>query len=293
MCIGLGISAIVSCSSRADIDIIATRIAPTNTPAIVQDSIPTPSVIPPTAASEVCLETEGKLEQTLYPSAVLQTEIPIHIYLPPCYESMGEHYPVLYALHGYPFDETHWQDLEVIQDLEEGLARGFWEPFIVVMPFLPEQLNVNTDGGPGSYEQELISGVMPFIEGNYRTKNDFTSRALAGVSRGGIWALEIGLRHGDLFGTMIVLSPALHVNRPRLDYDPFQLIKSSTVIPKHIFLSVGEDEGDFRAKTEEFVLELEANGIEHTFLLGAGIHADPTWIEIMPDVIRFITDTWH
>lgn len=282
-----------SCSGRGDVVMVPTPIRPTQT----QTQLPRPTAtlipVPSPTATEVCFEHEGLLERTEYSSYLLDVEIPIQIYLPPCYSVRTQDYPVLYALHGYPLDETHWENLGIRQVFEDGFNQGAWGPFIIVMPFMPENLNVHSDGGPGSYEEEFISGVIPFVESQYRVEKSASGRVLAGVSRGGIWALEIGLRNGELFDTLLVLSPALHVNRPRPAYDPFQLILSDSHFPPYIFLSVGEDEGQFRLKTEEFNRELDKNGIEHTFLLTTGAHVDATWIGIMPEVLGFATETWN
>jgi enterochelin esterase-like enzyme len=291
----LGCAFLASCSGRGDVAVVLTPVRSTQTqielPNPTATKIPTP--IPSPTATEVCFETEGQLVRSEYSSYLMDVEIPIQIYLPPCYAVRLQDYPVLYVLHGYPLDETHWENLGVMAVFEEGFAQGAWGPFVIVMPFLPEDLNVHSDGGPGSYEEEFISGVIPFVESQYRVKRSASGRALAGVSRGGIWALEIGLRNGNMFHAMAVLSPALHVNRPRAAYDPFQLILSDAPFPEHIFLSVGEEEGQFRLKTEEFNRELVEYGIEHTFLLTTGAHVDSTWIGIMPEVLQFITESWR
>jgi enterochelin esterase-like enzyme len=151
---------------------------------------------------------------------------------------------------------------------------------------------VNTDGGVGSYEQEFMDGLVSFVESNYQVEREAGSTAIAGVSRGGVWSLEIGLHNADRIGIIAALSPALHVNNPRPAYDPFSLIADPAVRPGRLFVSIGRDEDGFYQKTVEFVHLLEQTGVEHTYLETAGAHENSTWIGIMGDLIDFITATW-
>ena len=232
------------------------------------------------------------MEEEAYPGVVVEGELPILIYLPPCYDEGSDPYSVLYALHGYPLDENHWNELGIVDVVEEGSVVGSWEPFIIVMPRIPNPLNTRSDGGPGSYEQEVLEGLIPYVEKTYRVIGTKGHRALAGVSRGGVWALEIGFRNSDVFDTVAALSPALHVNNPRPSYDPFILVRSVENLPTNIFLSAAEDEGGFRTKTEELVVLMQELGVPHTYLLSPGLHEDATWMAIMEDLVRFITMSW-
>jgi enterochelin esterase-like enzyme len=190
-------------------------------------------------------------------------------------------------------DELHWESLGVIEVAEEGFENGIWDPFLIIMPRIPDPLNTHSDGGPGSYEEELRLGLIPAIEKDYRVLATGHDRAIAGVSRGGVWALEIGFRNADIFNTVAALSPALHVNNPRPAYNPFNLIQNVEELPENIFLSAAKDEGGFRTKTEELSSRMQALGINHTYLLTDGIHEDATWIAIMEDLVKFVTASWE
>lgn len=258
------------------------------TPTPKPTSVSTATAIP----SFHCDKTSGELELTAYSGLVSGDEIQVTVYLPPCYVETTERYPVVYALHGYPLDVTHWQTLGVIEVVENGIENESWGPFIIVMPRMPDFLNVQSDGGPGSLEQELIEGLRPFIDRSYRTMDGAAFNAIAGISRGAVWALEIGLRNGDQFGTVAAISPALHVNRPRIAYDPFRLVVEEGNFPDRIFVSVGDSEAGFRQKTEEFIQILKQNNFDFTFLLTTGEHVNATFAAVMPDVIEFIAATW-
>jgi enterochelin esterase-like enzyme len=277
------------------------EVIPSNTPVLSptlrQTVKPEPTstltVTPSPSSEPKCDALTGHIEETSYRGVLVEGDVPVRVYLPPCYETEGQRYSVLYVLHGYPLDEKHWEDLGIIQIVEEGFREGNWKPFLIVMPRIPDPVNTKSDGGPGSYEEEMLSGLVPYVEGNFRTIGSKSNHAIAGVSRGGVWALEIGLRNADWFDTVAALSPALHVNQPRPAYDPFNLIRSETELPGHIFLSAAESEGGFRTKTEELSQIMEALGIQHTYLLTPGVHEDATWKDIMQDLILFITSAWE
>ncbi len=50
-----------------------------------------------------------------------------------------------------------------------------------------------------SFEAELKQSVIPFVEKNYRSKTDSKSRALAGLSMGGLQTLYAGIYNPGLF----------------------------------------------------------------------------------------------
>ncbi len=240
----------------------------------------------------MCTDISGHTEEIAYSGYVVEEDIPVRVYLPPCYGVTEDLYPVLYLLHGYPMDETHWESLGVIEEAEDGVVEGRWEPFLIVMPRIPDPLNTHSDGGPGSYEEELLLGLIPAIENAYRVLGTEYDRAIAGVSRGGVWALEIGFRNVDVFNTVAALSPALHVNNPRPAYNPFNLVRNEERLPDNIFLSAAKDEGGFRSKTEELSRLLDEVDIAHTYLLTEGVHKDATWMAIMEDLVAFIIASW-
>ncbi|MHB8969069.1 MAG: alpha/beta hydrolase [Pirellulaceae bacterium] len=51
----------------------------------------------------------------------------------------------------------------------------------------------------GSFANELLNDVIPFIESHYAVQADREHRALAGLSMGGGQSLNFGLAHVDTF----------------------------------------------------------------------------------------------
>jgi enterochelin esterase-like enzyme len=196
---------------------------------------------------------------------------------------------MIVALHGKPFNEAHWDDLGLDETAEAGILGGEWPPLLLVMPQVPEPLFSNTDGGPGSYEQELLEGLLPAIELRYPA--DGARRALAGISRGGVWALEIGLRHPETFGSVASLSPALAVNRARPEYDPLRLAAGPGPFPTRVFLSAGESDWA-RASTENLARLLQTAGVQPDVLLVPGGHESMVWEASLRPMLEAIAAEW-
>ncbi len=240
-----------------------------------------------TATEEaVCLQMGGTLQEESYESPLLGREVAINLYTPPCYEVGDEPIPSVYFLHGKPFNETHWPSLGLLAQYEQGLRERRWREALLVFPRVPEPLFSETDGGPGSYEAEFMETVVPAVEGRF-PKAQGGQRALVGISRGAIWALEIGMRHPEEFGAVAGLSPSLAVNYPRPSYDPMDLAAEASVLPDRILLLAGEEDWA-RPQTEELAERLATGPTRLQVSVVPGDHADPTWSESLPLVLDFL-----
>jgi enterochelin esterase-like enzyme len=216
----------------------------------------------------------------------------VRVYLPACYDRVPDRYPVVILLHGWPFTESHWEDLGVVKVVDQGILEEGWHPFIMAMPLQPEPLFTHTDGGADSYEAELVQGLLPYVEKTFRTARDPAARAIAGISRGGVWALEIGFRNPQVFGEVAALSPALAVNYARPAYDPLEIAESgSATLPARIFLGAGDVDW---ARQETLALgdALTASGGAPDLQIVSGDHVSATWQALMPAMFRYLTAPW-
>jgi len=129
------------------------------------------------------------------------------VYTPPGYDPHAAPYPVLYLLHGYGETASSWTlegHANVILDnlLSEGRAR----PMLVVMPFgygdmsvLPDNWDAKIAENNSLFGRVLAEEVIPAVESAYHVARDRRSRAIAGLSMGGLQSLEIGFNRPDLF----------------------------------------------------------------------------------------------
>jgi len=246
--------------------------------------------LPPLPPAD-CRTQMGRVDTIHYPSLLLGGEIPARVFVPACHDTTSEAYPSLYLLHGYPFDETEWGALGLDLLVASTVLSGEWPPFLVVMPRVPDPLFRSGDGGPNSYESELVDGLVSYIDLTYHTDPRPERRAIAGISRGGVWSLEIGLNNPDVFGGVAAISPALQYNSARKQYDPIYIVRRGEALPPRIYLLAGD--GDWaREATQDFALLLKGLGIAHEYVVYPGGHDDASWAPNLKALIAFLVADW-
>lgn len=166
----------------------------------------------------------GSVSRVWYPSKLAGFSRRMTVYTPAGYENGKQKYPVLYLLHGMGGDEEAWiatgRAAEILDNL---IASGKAVPMIVVMPNgnisqqaapgeapeLPKQPSFNLPKTmEGSFE-EAFPEIKEFIEGHYRTINDKSHRAIAGLSMGGFHSQVISANHPDWFKYVGLFSAAI------------------------------------------------------------------------------------
>lgn len=164
---------------------------------------------------------KGSVHQIWYDSKTLNLTRRMQVYTPPGYEDSKEAYPVMYLLHGGGGDEEAWPTLGVAANILDNLINaGKAKPMIVVMTNgNPGQAAANVVtpaipastlpvGGMGSmlFEKSLVADVIPYIENHFRAKKNKESRALTGLSMGGLQTMNTSFEHPSLFNYIGVMS---------------------------------------------------------------------------------------
>ncbi len=261
----------------------ATLIPPTPT------RTPTPTATPAPSPTPTCEPGHWETGSVLIPT--IGAEIPYRVYLPPCWNP-ARRYPALYLLHGYPYDHTHWDQLGVDEALEAGIRVGRWPPFLVVLPGFPDALYVYTSGGPGSVEAMIMEVLIPSIEARYPVEPARWARAIGGISRGGVWALEIALRHPEAFASVGGHSPALSVNRAPPAYDPFTLAQEADLRGLRIYLDAGDADWALEG-AQRLAAILETRGIPVRLAVHPGGHEDALWARALEEYLDFYAEPWR
>jgi enterochelin esterase-like enzyme len=260
---------------------------PTWTPTLA----PTSTSVPPTPTL-TCSETQGRIRVGAFFSAIIGQEQSYRVYLPPCYDLYDHRYPVLYMLHGYPFDDSHWDEIGIDEAADAGIAAGTLPPLIIAMPAADnEGTYTSTSGGPGSFEGVLLNEFVPYIEATYRVMDGAEARAIGGMSRGGVWSLEIAFHNPDRFAAVGGHSAALNVNRAPPVYDPLFLSADPTIRSMRIYLDVGEDDWVLSGM-EELHAALTAAGVAHDYHIFNGYHDDSYWSEHVAEYLAFYAAGW-
>jgi hypothetical protein len=171
-----------------------------------------------------------------------------------------------------------WDSLRLADVADELISSGGSPPFIAVMPVAGPL--VNPDGGEwaGVWEDYLVRDVLPWVDANLPTLPDARDRALEGLCAGGYGAVDIGLRHPGIFGTLgswegyfapFRDGPFVHATPAELAaHDPSLLVRREAPRLRRagvrFYLSAGGNHGPVRsAWTLAFARELTALHIGH------------------------------
>ncbi len=226
----------------------------------------------------------GEIRIKRYYSQVLNTWRDFYLYTPPGYdENNGEKYPVLYLLHGGGEDERGWATqgkTDLI--LDNLIADKKAVPMLVVMvdgniplpPFGQDILNV--------FEKELKRSVIPFVEKNYRVKTEASSRALAGLSMGGIQTLYAGVNNTDQFSYLGVFSSGwIQPMQKELADSQYEYMKNHAAMIngnlKQFWISIGGKEDIAYKNCRTMLSKFDEMKIKYTYYEYPGGHTWPVW----------------
>jgi enterochelin esterase-like enzyme len=223
-----------------------------------------------------------------YFSTVTNSWRQMYIYAPPGYdEKSSEKYPVLYIIHGGGEDETGWATQgKANLILDNLIAESKAKPMLIVMP----DANIGVEGfnpdaienGMKVFEKEMKQVIIPFVEKNYRAKTDANSRALAGLSLGGMHTLYTGINNLDMFAYLGVFSSGWIIPMmsktadSQYDFMKANADKINTDL-KVFWLSQGGPE-DIAYKNGQIMLgKLDEMKIKHSYYEYPGGHSWPVW----------------
>ncbi len=228
----------------------------------------------------------GDIRIKKYFSPVTRSWRQCYIYTPPGYDAnTTTKYPVLYLLHGGGEDERGWAmqgKTDII--LDNLIAEQKAKPMIIVMM----DGNVSA-GGPGgfgeqalrAFENELKQSLIPFIEKNYRVATDANSRALAGLSMGGLQTLHAGVRNSNMFAYLGVFSSGWWSNQPALSTPQYEYMKTnaSTINNnlKQFWVAMGGKEDIAYNNCKIMLAKFDELNINYKYSEYPGGHTWPVW----------------
>lgn len=148
------------------------------------------------------------------------------IYTPEGYNPNGKvQYPVIYLLHGLPVGETSFTDeagwAQLILSgsassidfpkngfkawIDTLIATGMIEPLIIVMPDAATAYTFSFYANSvllGNYENYIAHDLVQYMDANFKTIPNRSGRAVIGFSQGGDGAIQMGLKHADVFSVV-------------------------------------------------------------------------------------------
>lgn len=225
----------------------------------------------------------GKIDTIVYNSITVGAQRRALVYTPPGFDK-SKKYPVLYLLHGIGGDEKEWFNQgkpNVILDnlyTEKKLV-----PMIVV---LPNGRAIKNDRAVGNifdgekvqgfaiFEKDLLTDLIPFVEGNFPVLNDRENRAIAGLSMGGGQSLNFGLGNLDHFAWIGGFSSAPNTKTPEQLVPDVENAKSKI---KFLWISCGDKDNliNISKRTHDYLV---TNQIPHVYhVIKEGQHDFKVW----------------
>jgi len=258
-------------------------------------------MLPGAARAQSSTALSGYLFDAEMWSPTLQQYMTFRIYLPPDYFRDEERrYPTLYMLHGAGGNYTEWSDSFLPEQLDDMIGLQLVQPMIVVMPDGGSRTYwANWDEGP-HWSDYVAQDVVIEIDSRFRTVPLQTARGIGGLSMGGLGALQIAIRHPDVFGVVGAHSPSIRLE-PDAEvwflsaesfqyHNPIWLAANMPGVERMTYwLDVGADDW-WRPNIEDLRDALFAARLNLTWRVFAGTHEAEYWIEHVPDYLRFYSD---
>ena len=208
--------------------------------------------------------------------------------------------PVLYLLHGAASSYRDWSD-------KTDIAALATHGFVLVMPETDEAFAVNEASPHRHYEDFLIEEVMPAVAHAVpEAAQDRAHTAIVGISRGGLGAAVLGLRHPDRFAYVADLSAVTGLASGRFSWrhplssvtsrlrwgprhSPTRLANNPLILlraadPSHLpyFLVTVGAEDTLRSADQRWAQALSGRGVQTRFQLVPGGHNWGVWAAEVP-----------
>jgi enterochelin esterase-like enzyme len=273
---------------------IATAVIEQIPPTLTNTPVPNP-----TATLADCLEDSGQVLDNTFSSTIAGQEITYRIYLPPCYYLNAKRYPYVILLHGsneegYGF--AQWtDDLGVHNAMDEGI-RDFARPLshmVLVMPEGGELQETDTFEAGASWEDVILNEMIPELEQRWCVWTSPNGRAIGGVSRGGLWATSIALRHPDMFAAVGGHSPRFAPDNAPPSHNPLDLAFSlSPNTSLRLYLDVANND-NVAENVGLFANILRSNDVLFDYDISAtGGHDNDYWSSKIRDYLNFYGERW-
>jgi enterochelin esterase-like enzyme len=268
------------------------------------------------------------MESMVMHSLILKQDVHFSVCLPQEYYDSKKSYPVVYLLHGLGDEETSWLEYgQISQYADKSVETDKTVPMVFVMPEAFRTYYVNDYKGSFLYQDMFVKELVPYIDSLFRTKADRQNRALMGYSMGGFGALNLHLKHPDVFGSAVPLSISVRTDEQYMTEDasgwddqwgrlfgepgfkgkeriseyykqnsPFYILSqmpASEIKKLNIYIDNGDKEQTLCRSNEELHILMRSLNIPHEFRVRDGGHSFQYWCSSLPNALRFISDAFE
>jgi putative tributyrin esterase len=240
----------------------------------------------------------------------------VRVYLPAGYDrpaADARRYPVVYLLHGWPGSDGNWVTRgKAAETADRLIAAGRMPATILVFPdgrgrgLLGRSLYVDAYDGTSNVETFIARDLVAWVDSTFRTRADARDRAVIGLSDGGTGAVNLALRHPDVFGacgshsadfvlhkgfgTGGVLGPEPGASRLMADHSPLLYVDTMTDVARRLVIYFDCGTGDESiADNRAFDAKLTALGIPHVFHEYPGSHTWGYWRDHLVESLVAVT----
>jgi enterochelin esterase-like enzyme len=246
---------------------MVTKMAET---AVAQMTVQVATINAPTP-TPACSEHWGTLAQYQIESEALGEKLTYTIYLPACYTAKkAGGYPIIYLLHGQNMDDTSWPSMGVSDQADEKIRNGA-PAFIMVFPYEVHNWDPISES---KFGEAFINDLVPYIESHYDICEKRECQAIGGISRGGGWAMHIGLTNFEKFGA---------IGGHSMGYFPGDLYRVQNLLAEYtapefprIYLDHGDLDG-LGPSIQVYEQNLTATGVAHEYHVSDGSHVEFYW----------------
>ena len=208
---------------------------------------------------------------------------PYLIYLPEDYYETDRYYPTVYLMHQYNSTHTSYKTDKVNELFAEGVEKGLFDEFIVVIPNSSE-----SSWWRGDWQKMVVEELIPHIDANYRTVQDARYRYTAGCSMGGQGAMGVALCNPDYFSGAISFFGAFSYGS---DTDPRKIAaKESAEYMDNFsmyFICGNNDIYKFGKDAIDLHKQLDEMDVDHYFFIENGAHDSAFYIPNFLDAFQY------
>ncbi len=222
------------------------------------------------------------------------------VFVPPGYYDSGRRYAVVYLLHGWGGEFDEWGVwLGAFGKADAMMRSGEIPPFIIVTPEGDHTYWLNHALDGERWSDYVADELVSIIDASFRTLAKRESRAIGGLSMGGLGAIQIALNHPDEFSLVGMRSPTLRrIGDPYTpnffgdqnyynQYDPFVLAQQGDAAARLKSYFIIGDQDIWLGRTQDFRKILDEKGAAYEWHVYPGDHEQAFFAQRIEEDLRF------
>jgi predicted alpha/beta superfamily hydrolase len=225
----------------------------------------------------------------------------VHVLLPHDYAQTDKRYPVLYLHDGQNLfgGGVGYGSWEVDQKMALLAARHHHEVILVSIDHAEDERireftfeRTRAGKGRGQYYLDFIRHTLkPLVDSQFRTLTDAAHTGIGGSSLGGLISIYAGLLHPNVFGRLLIFSPALWIS-PKIYFDA---IRFQAPVPMKIYAYGGGQESSYMVpnmqRFKDALLKQNYGGHPIDVQLSidpGGTHQEDHWSREFPNAVEWL-----